>query len=98
MYFLTARLRGDKPVHHIATHRTKAHRCIHTPVIKVGATTSSRYHPYLPSCGYTIGPDGDTLNLYYGAADSCMAVARANLGEFLDGLDQRGGDPTLGAR
>jgi predicted GH43/DUF377 family glycosyl hydrolase len=49
-------------------------------------------------CEYTIGPDGDTLNLYYGAAESCMAVARANLGEFLDGLDQRGEDPTLGAR
>jgi predicted GH43/DUF377 family glycosyl hydrolase len=48
-------------------------------------------------CGYTIGPDGDTLNLYYGAADSCMAVARASLGELLDWLDQSGADPTLGA-
>ena len=48
-------------------------------------------------CGYTIGPDGDTLNLYYGAADSCLALARASLGELLDWLDQRGADPTLGA-
>jgi predicted GH43/DUF377 family glycosyl hydrolase len=25
-------------------------------------------------CGYTIGPDGDTINLYCGAADTCIAA------------------------
>ena len=28
-------------------------------------------------CGQTIGTDGDTIHLYYGAADSCMAMATA---------------------
>src|SRR2546430_3808231 len=26
-------------------------------------------------CGQTIGDDGDTIHLYYGAGDSCMAMA-----------------------
>jgi predicted GH43/DUF377 family glycosyl hydrolase len=26
-------------------------------------------------CGQTIGDDGDTINLYYGAADSSVALA-----------------------
>ena len=49
MCFDTALLRGDVLIHHLATHRTIAHRCILTPVLEVEATTSSRYHPYLPS-------------------------------------------------
>lgn len=30
-------------------------------------------------CGQTIAADGDTINLYYGAADSCMAMARGSI-------------------
>ena len=30
-------------------------------------------------CGQTIGADGDTINLYYGAADSCMALATGSI-------------------
>ncbi len=41
-------------------------------------------------CGYTIGPDGDTLNIYYGAADTCIALARASIGELLEWLDRNG--------
>jgi predicted GH43/DUF377 family glycosyl hydrolase len=34
-------------------------------------------------CGYTLGADGDTLNLYYGAADTVLAVARASVRALL---------------
>ena len=30
-------------------------------------------------CGQTIGPDGDTINLYYGGADTCMALATGSI-------------------
>lgn len=39
-------------------------------------------------CGYTIGPDGDTLNMYYGAADTSMALATGSIREMLAWLDQ----------
>ena len=37
-------------------------------------------------CGYTIGADGDTLNLYYGAADTCIALATASIRDLLQWL------------
>jgi predicted GH43/DUF377 family glycosyl hydrolase len=42
------------------------------------------------SCGYTLGADGDTLNLYYGAADTVLALARASVRELLAWLEQHG--------
>ena len=30
-------------------------------------------------CGYTMDPDGDTLNIYYGAADCAIALARSSV-------------------
>ena len=39
-------------------------------------------------CGYTIAPDGDTLNLYYGAADSCMALATGSIRTLLEWLEE----------
>jgi len=30
-------------------------------------------------CGYTIGADGDTINLYYGALDSSIALAHGSI-------------------
>lgn len=41
-------------------------------------------------CGYTIDNDGDTLNLYYGAADTCIALARGSIKTILDWLKQHG--------
>ncbi|MBU0638195.1 MAG: glycosidase [Planctomycetes bacterium] len=41
-------------------------------------------------CGYTIGPDGDTVNLFYGGADSCIALAQGSIQEMLDWLDRQG--------
>jgi predicted GH43/DUF377 family glycosyl hydrolase len=39
-------------------------------------------------CGYTLGPDGDTLNLYYGAADTSIALATGSVRELLGWLDR----------
>ena len=41
-------------------------------------------------CGATIGDDGDTLNLYYGGADTVLCLARASIRELLDLLEARG--------
>jgi len=41
-------------------------------------------------CGYTIAPDGDTLHLYYGAADSSIALATGSVRAILEWLEQRG--------
>ena len=41
-------------------------------------------------CGYTIGDDGDALNLYYGGADSCIALAQGSIGEMLKWLKKNG--------
>jgi predicted GH43/DUF377 family glycosyl hydrolase len=38
-------------------------------------------------CGQTIGPDGDTIHLYYGAADSCMALATGSIRALLSWLN-----------
>jgi predicted GH43/DUF377 family glycosyl hydrolase len=45
-------------------------------------------------CGYTIAPDGDTINLYYGAADTSIAMATGSLGAVLKWLEQNGDQPT----
>jgi predicted GH43/DUF377 family glycosyl hydrolase len=41
-------------------------------------------------CGYTLGPDGDTLNLYYGAADTSVALATGSVRQLLARLDEHG--------
>ena len=38
-------------------------------------------------CGQTIDADGDTVHLYYGAADSCMALATGSVRCLLSWLD-----------
>ncbi len=38
-------------------------------------------------CGQTIGADGDTIHLYYGAADSCVAMATGSVSTLLAWLD-----------
>jgi predicted GH43/DUF377 family glycosyl hydrolase len=37
-------------------------------------------------CGYTIAPDGDTINMYYGAADTSIALATGSVGAILKWL------------
>jgi predicted GH43/DUF377 family glycosyl hydrolase len=41
-------------------------------------------------CGCTIGADGDTLHVYYGAADTSIALATASIRELLAWLDVHG--------
>ena len=41
-------------------------------------------------CGWTVGPDGDTINLYYGAADTSVALATGRVSHLLDWLDRHG--------
>ncbi|MBN1773924.1 MAG: glycosidase [Deltaproteobacteria bacterium] len=41
-------------------------------------------------CGFTVEPDGDTLNVYYGAADTSVALARGSIGMMLAWLDAFG--------
>jgi predicted GH43/DUF377 family glycosyl hydrolase len=43
-------------------------------------------------CGCTIAPDGDTLNLYYGAADSRIALASASIRVLLEWLNSADND------
>jgi predicted GH43/DUF377 family glycosyl hydrolase len=38
-------------------------------------------------CGYTLGADGDTINLYYGAADTSVALATGSITEILTWLE-----------
>lgn len=42
-------------------------------------------------CGWILRPDGDTLDLYYGAADSVVCLATASLSELLDHLRTHSG-------
>jgi predicted GH43/DUF377 family glycosyl hydrolase len=44
-------------------------------------------------CGYTIGSDDDTINLYYGAADTSIALATGRISEILAWLDEHGTRP-----
>jgi predicted GH43/DUF377 family glycosyl hydrolase len=39
-------------------------------------------------CGYTIGNDGDSVNVYYGAADTCIALATSSIKKMLGWLKQ----------
>jgi len=41
-------------------------------------------------CGYTIAPDGDTIHLYYGAADSCVGLATGSVRALLAWLEEHG--------
>lgn len=43
-------------------------------------------------CGYTIDDDGDGLNIYYGAADSSMALATGSIKEMLRWLHEHPSD------
>jgi predicted GH43/DUF377 family glycosyl hydrolase len=38
-------------------------------------------------CGYTLDADGDSLRIYYGAADTSIALATASIAELLSWLD-----------
>jgi predicted GH43/DUF377 family glycosyl hydrolase len=39
-------------------------------------------------CGYTVGADGDTLRIYYGAADTCVGLATGSIRQILAWLEK----------
>src|SRR6185295_7555697 len=41
-------------------------------------------------CGHVVQPDRDTLRLYYGGADHCIALATTSISALLDWLDTHG--------
>src|SRR3954447_7780799 len=45
-------------------------------------------------CGLTLAPDGDTIHLYYGGADSCVALATGSIRMLLDWLNTYGSKDT----
>jgi predicted GH43/DUF377 family glycosyl hydrolase len=47
-------------------------------------------------CGYTIAPDGDTVHLYYGAADTSIGLATGSIHAMLEWLGCHGDQPTPG--
>lgn len=40
-------------------------------------------------CGLTVGPDGDSINLYYGAADTSIGLATGSIRELLEWLQKQ---------
>jgi predicted GH43/DUF377 family glycosyl hydrolase len=44
-------------------------------------------------CGYTLDDDKDGLNLYYGAADTCIALAQTRVSTLITWLDEHGRSP-----
>lgn len=44
-------------------------------------------------CGYVLEPDGDTLRLYYGGADTCIALATGSVRALLEWLKRHGRRP-----
>ena len=47
-------------------------------------------HDVVFPCGHTMSPDGDTINIYYGAGDSCIALAQGSVRSLLNWLDHNG--------
>jgi predicted GH43/DUF377 family glycosyl hydrolase len=47
-------------------------------------------------CGVTVADDNDSLRIYYGGADSCIALATASIQELLDWLHAHGRQPLAG--
>ena len=41
-------------------------------------------------CGFTVLPDGDTIHMYYGAADTSVCMATGSIKKLLDWLDKDG--------
>jgi predicted GH43/DUF377 family glycosyl hydrolase len=47
-------------------------------------------------CGLTVGDDGDSLHMYYGGADSCIALASSSISVLLGWLHSYGRPPAGG--
>jgi predicted GH43/DUF377 family glycosyl hydrolase len=45
------------------------------------------------ACGHTIGDDGNEINVYYGGADTCIALAQGRISSILDWLETHSSEP-----
>jgi predicted GH43/DUF377 family glycosyl hydrolase len=45
-------------------------------------------------CGYALGNDGDTIHLYYGAADTCIGLVTGSVKRLMAWLKKNGSAPT----
>jgi predicted GH43/DUF377 family glycosyl hydrolase len=45
-------------------------------------------------CGYTVAPDGDTIQLYYGAADTSIGLATGSVSAMMEWLNLHGVETT----
>ena len=52
---------------------------------------------YTAPFGPRLEPDGDTLNVYYGAADTCIGLAQGRVSELLAWLDGHSVGECVGA-
>ena len=41
-------------------------------------------------CGFTLAPDGDTIRIYYGAADTSIGMATGSVQAMLNWLEEHG--------
>lgn len=55
-------------------------------LLTVAALLPRSWNKVVFPCGYTIGDDGDTINMYYGAADTSIALATGSIQECLNWL------------
>ena len=47
-------------------------------------------HDVVFPCGHTMTPEGATINIYYGAGDSCIGLAQTSLRSLLSWLEHNG--------
>jgi beta-1,4-mannooligosaccharide phosphorylase len=80
--WLSSTLRDRKSVYYEGIRGSLAQRL----TTSAAATSMNVVFP----CGYTMNADGDTNNLYYGAADCSIALARASVRSLLAWLDANG--------
>lgn len=55
-----------------------------------GSGTTLEMKSYRFPCGYTLAPAGDTIRLYYGAADTSIALTTGRIQVMLDWLEKQG--------
>ena len=67
--------------------RCCSHTSLSSEALSAGLVCFDVGNVAFPS-GYTIGADGDTMHLYYGAADTSIAMATGSVREILHWLER----------
>ena len=80
----------EQPEHCLCCAATRGSSAPKRPT-SARATSATSTFP----CGYTLGADGDTINLYYGAADTSIALATGSVKRLLHWLDEHGAPESM---